>query len=381
MVKRSKLPDIPDETKKRYHIVFTPFTYVDEKGRTRRRYVKIAKTQQMAPFYALSEAIAANTISKLSGKEYRISDNEIDYIISGAMSFLPKDPTRGSKELLSAIPVYAAFSAYESNYDLFREQMISLDKGKVLPQDEGLFDKNVPYFYKAIGAATGMSPKRMQVATEKVITSPYSSMVVGMSYSLLNESARLMWEPNVSYSDKESLKRSETYMKDTWDGILRAGQIGSTSPDWKMYNKAEEIDKINQESGSRRADLKNSAFTYADKYKTAKTEAERRKVLDESGVKLRTIASENRTDAEYFRATFQTAAKIQNIPQDINEIKWATDHIARAKIMRMILEERGGTSRQDIINLRKEMAQAGGRSYDIPAQTIREYIKLYGNPN
>ena len=375
------MDDIPDETKKRYHIVFTPFTYVDEKGRTRRRYVKIAKTQQMAPFYALSEAIAANTISKLSGKEYRISDNEIDYIISGAMSFLPKDPTRGSKELLSAIPVYAAFSAYESNYDLFREQMISLDKGKVLPQDEGLFDKNVPYFYKAIGAATGMSPKRMQVATEKVITSPYSSMVVGMSYALLNESARLMWEPNVSYSDKESLKRSETYMKDTWDGILRAGQIGSTSPDWKMYNKAEEIDKINQESGSRRADLKNSAFTYADKYKTAKTEAERRKVLDESGVKLRAIASENRTDADYFRATFQTAAKIQNIPQDINEIKWATDHIARAKIMRMILEERGGTSRQDIINLRKEMAQAGGRSYDIPAQTIREYIKLYGNPN
>ena len=73
-------------------------------------------------------------------------------------------------------------------------------------------------------------------------------MVVGMSYSLLNESARLMWEPNVSYSDKESLKRSETYMKDTWDGILRAGQIGSTSPDWEMYNKAEEIDKINQES-------------------------------------------------------------------------------------------------------------------------------------
>lgn len=375
------MDDIPDETKKRYHIVFTPFTYVDEKGRTRRRYVKIAKTQQMAPFYALSEAIAANTISKLSGKEYGISDNEIDYIISGAMSFLPKDPTRGSKELLSAIPVYAAFSAYESNYDLFREQMISLDKGKVLPQDEGLFDKNVPYFYKAIGAATGMSPKRMKVATEKVITSPYSSMVVGMSYSLLNESARLMWEPNVSYSDKESLRRSETYMKDTWDGILKAGQIGSTSPDWKMYNKAEEIDKINQESGSRRADLKNSAFTYADKYKTAKTEAERRKVLDESGVKLRTIASENRTDADYFRATFQTAAKIQNIPQDINEIKWATDHIARAKIVRMILEERGGTSRQDIINLRKEMAQAGGRSYDIPAQTIREYIKLYGNPN
>jgi len=375
------MDDIPDETKKRYHIVFTPFTYVDEKGRTRRRYVKIAKTQQMAPFYALSEAIAANTISKLSGKEYKISDDEIDYIISGAMSFLPKDPTRGSKELLSAIPVYAAFSAYESNYDLFREQMISLDKGKVLPQDEGLFDKNVPYFYKAIGTATGMSPKRMQVATEKVITSPYSSMVVGMSYSLLNESARLMWEPNVSYSDKESLKRSETYMKDTWDGILRAGQIGSTSPDWEMYNKAEEIDKINQESGSRRADLKNSAFTYADKYKTAKTEAERRKVLDESGVKLRTIASENRTDADYFRATFQTAARIQNIPQDVNEIKWATDHIARAKIMRMILEERGGTSRQDIINLRKEMTQAGGRSYDIPAQTIREYIKLYGNPN
>jgi len=27
------------------------------------------------------------------------------------------------------------------------------------------------------------------------------------------------------------------------------------------------------------------------------------------------------------------------------------------------------------------MTQAGGRSYDIPAQTIREYIKLYGNPN
>lgn len=375
------MDDIPDETKKRYHIVFTPFTYVDEKGRTRRRYVKIAKTQQMAPFYALSEAIAANTISKLSGKEYRISDDEIDYIISGAMSFLPKDPRKGSKELLSAIPVYAAFSAYESNYDLFREQMISLDKGKVVPQDEGLFDKNVPYFYKAIGAATGMSPKRMQVATEKIITSPYSSMVVGMSYTLLNESARLMWEPNVSYSDKESLKRSETYMKDTWDGILRAGQIGSTSPDWKMYNKAEEVDRINQESGSRRADLKNAALTYADKYKTAKNESERRKVLDESGAKLRTIASENRTDADYFRATFQTAARIKNIPQDINEIKWATDHIARAKIMRMILEERGGTSRQDVINLRKEMAQAGGKSYDIPAQTMREYIKLYGNPN
>jgi hypothetical protein len=69
-----------------------------------------------------------------------------------------------------------------SNYDAFRDRMITMEKDDVLPSFEGVSDPSVEKFYKVIGETTGMSPIRTKAGVEKVITSPQSSLVVGTAY-------------------------------------------------------------------------------------------------------------------------------------------------------------------------------------------------------
>lgn len=368
--------DIPAEIKKRNHIIFTPFTYTDEQGRTRRRYITIPKTQQMIPFYAVSEYVAASVASEVFEKEVKFTQDDFDYLTSSVMSYLPKDPSNIKDEALTSIPVISAITAYQTNYDAFRKQRINIEDG-VPPEREGLYDESVPLFYKAYGELTGTSPKRMQVAVEKIITSPYSSPIVGGSYVLLNEAAKEYWEPDLKYSEGESIKKAELFKGGAWEGLLRMGKIRTTSPDWKMYNRAEEIDAINQASGADRQEIKNLARQYANEWKTAGSQSDKDQVVQKVDSKMQEIVSDNRNNGLYFRDTFRTYARISGSSQEINEIKYATDHVARAKIIRLILEERGGTSLQDIQDLRAEMKENG---YDIPAETAREYVNEYGKP-
>jgi hypothetical protein len=375
-VGEDELDHIPDEIKKRNHIVFTPFTYKDEEGRTRRRYVAIPKTQQMIPFYAVSEYVAAQVASEVFEKEIKFTEDDFDYLTSSVMSYLPKDPSNIKDEALTSIPVISAITAYQTNYDAFRKQRINIEDG-VPPEREGLYDESVPYFYKAYGELTGTSPKRMQVATEKIITSPYSSPIVAGSYVLLNEAAKEYWEPDLKYDETQSLKKAELFKGGAMEGILRMGKVRTTSPDWKLYNRADEIDAINQASGADRQELKNMARSFANDYKSQTTEEGKEAVIKKVENKLLEIKDDNETNALYLRDSFKSYARIVQTSQEVNEIKYAADHNARAKIIHLILNERGDLSMEGFNELRDELMKA---YYRIPQQTYSEYMKEYGKP-
>lgn len=371
---------IPDETKKRYHIIFTPFTYTDEQGRTRRRYIKVAKTQQMAPFYAVSEVVAAEVASEVYGKTIKASSDDLDYALESLRMYLPKDPMNPGKEIMSAIPVISMVNTYYSNYDSFRDQKISLEYDSKNPPPasrEGLYDPSIPVFYKAIGDALDISPARMQVAVEKVITGPNSSALVGGTYHLLNEATKQYWEPELKYSDASSILNAEEFKGGAWEGILKMGSIGTTNPDWKQYNREDEFDAINQQSSANRQELRNLAKEYAEEYKAATNDSERKAAIDKAKQKGDEVYKENESDAIYFRDTFKDAAKTRSTSKEMNEIIYAADHNARARIINLILKERGDESLQGFKALMSELAEA---NYRIPVQTGAEYELLYGKP-
>lgn len=372
-----EMEDIPDETKKRYFIIMTPFMTEDSKGRKVRRYIKVAKTQQMMPFFAMAEIASDQIISNMFGKKPQFSSDQLKYAVDGIASFFPKDLTKIDKEILSAMPLLSAVTTYTTNYDAFREQVIEKNLGEMLPQTEGLFDKDIPYFYKVIGDLTEMSPKRLQVATEKMITSPYSSALVGGAYALMDVFA----SPYViegKYDKEGGLSMSENFSVKMKTMLPKSFSMGQTNPDWKSYNIAEDIEKINQEEGSNRKQVRELSKRFAKSYRDAETEKERKQVLEDASAKMKEIAKENPLDAKYFKSSFKTAAMVSgHYSPFTNEIVYAASDMARAKIIRRVLVERGGVGREDFIELRKELFKES--RYEINSSTMAMYKKLYGN--
>jgi len=227
-----------------------------------------------------------------------------------------------------------------------------------------------------IGDLTEMSPKRLQVATEKLVTSPYSSALVGGAYSLLDAFA----SPYViegKYDKDGQLAMSENFTGKMQTMLPKAFSIGTTNPNWRTYNIADEINKINQREGSVRKEILQTARIYAEKYRDAETDKQRNEITRGAEVVLKEMNLENPMDARYFRASFRTAAMISGSYQPFtNEIKYAASDKARAEIMRIVLEQRGGFTRADVVKLREDLRDDAG--YEIPASTFRLYQSMYG---
>ena len=150
-------------------------------------------------------------------------------------------------------PALKAMIEYSYNLDLWRNKDITSQLGKVLPQDEGKFDKNVAEFYKIIGSATGASPIRLQKASENFITQ--SNPIVGLGYALMDKSINAytnMPESQRSKFDKGNISDIPVAI---FDKVI--GRIASVTDPKVTYSKANEIiDKINQTAGSKKQEVK-----------------------------------------------------------------------------------------------------------------------------
>lgn len=150
-------------------------------------------------------------------------------------------------------PALKAMVEYSYNLDLWRNKDITSQLGKVLPQDEGRFDKNVAEFYKIIGSATGKSPIRLQKATENFLTQ--SNPIVGLGYALMDKSINAftnMPESQRSKFDKGQISDIPVAFLDKV-----AGRVYSVTDPKVTFAKANEIiDKINQTAGSKKQELK-----------------------------------------------------------------------------------------------------------------------------
>lgn len=150
-------------------------------------------------------------------------------------------------------PALKALVEYSYNLDLWRGGKVYEKMGEVLPQDEGRFDKNVAEFYKIIGSATGASPKRMQKAAENFITQ--SNPLVGVGYSLVDK----MINQYQSLPESQRSKFDNGQISDIpvalFDKIK--GRVYSvTDPKVTFKNNSDVIDKINQEAGSKKMEVK-----------------------------------------------------------------------------------------------------------------------------
>ena len=93
-----------------------------------------------------------------------------------------------------APPILQSYIAYNGNWDMFREAVVTSDFDKTLPGVEGIDDKRVEYFYKAFGDATGVSPARAKAAGEKLYTTPGNSVFVSLAYNFADFIARKTYD-------------------------------------------------------------------------------------------------------------------------------------------------------------------------------------------
>jgi hypothetical protein len=150
-------------------------------------------------------------------------------------------------------PALKSLIEYSYNLDLWRGGKVYEKMGEVLPQDEGRYDKNVAEFYKVLGSAIGKSPKRMQKAAENFITQ--SNPLVGVGYSLMDKMINQYQSLPESQRSKFDTGKISDIPVSLFDKI--SGRIYSvTDPKVTFKKNSDVIDKINQEAGSKKMEVK-----------------------------------------------------------------------------------------------------------------------------
>jgi hypothetical protein len=150
-------------------------------------------------------------------------------------------------------PALKAMVEYKYNLDLWRNKDITKQLGEVLPQDEGRYNPSVASFYKIIGSSAGMSPIRLQKASENFITQ--SNPLVGLGYSLMDK----MVNNYANLPESQRSKYDKGNISDipvaAFDKI--AGRLYSKTDPSVTYTKGKDIiDRINQTAGSKKQEVK-----------------------------------------------------------------------------------------------------------------------------
>jgi hypothetical protein len=388
------MQNIPEHTRLMNFIIFIPFTNrKDEDGVERKAFIKIPKTQQAAPFFALMDVANRKIINDVFGKEYNVSEDEYNFIMSGLKKSLPiglssalgiadvaarkavggakneKIENEAFRDLMQTVPLLNAVGTYMSNYDAFRDRMITMEKDDVLPSFEGVSDPSVEKFYKVIGETTGMSPIRTKAATEKLITSPQSSLVVGTAYGLLDAIANNYDLDKGDYSIETLKSDKKNIFKNTGINVSKAF-IGETDPKWKIYSQKETLDNIDMEAGTERARLRKKARELAmgtnTQEKLDKAVVEAQKIIDD-------IAEKSPIDAMYFMDSFKANIGESPASQEAVEIQYSATDKARAEKIKYLYNPQ---TEEDFTQIMREVYQQTG--YKISDKTIYEYQTLYG---
>lgn len=220
--------DIPPRELQNYFIILKPWKNEDGK----REYWRVKKVQ---PIQWLTTAVERATIEARDlamGKKTKMGESFLSAewkSINNALP-IPLEITGALAKLPASIQ---AAVAYAANFDLFRDDEIVKDRdfGEVSPVLEGRYDKQVPLFYKKAGEAFGISPKRTQAATEKVLTSPGTNGMVGLMYSLLDNTVTAMGgQPKPSMVSKY-----QDISKKTFTDILSSRTTREINPNYSNY--------------------------------------------------------------------------------------------------------------------------------------------------
>ena len=220
--------DIPPRELQNYFIILKPWKNEDGK----REYWRVKKVQPIQWFTTAVERATIEARDLAMGKKTKMGESFLSAewkSINNALP-IPLEITGALAKLPASIQ---AAVAYAANFDLFRDDEIVKDRdfGEVSPVLEGRYDKQVPLFYKKAGEAFGISPKRTQAATEKVLTSPGTNGMVGLMYSLLDNTVTAMGgQPKPSMVSKY-----QDISKKTFTDILSSRTTREINPNYSNY--------------------------------------------------------------------------------------------------------------------------------------------------
>lgn len=243
--------------KANYYQLLNPFDLRDKKGNL--NYIRIRKLPTISLFSTPTEDL---TYSYFTGKDF-----DTKLLMQSARSTVPF--TGGIVDLAGSNPAISAFVAYYANYDLFRgKEIVRKDADRpIKAYAEGMEDDDVSVLYKAfatLGASVGVdvSPKRMQAAIEKVITSPTTNPLVGLLYGG-GEALKQLKDGDADIGF--ILKPLEGF----FDGISRRA-YRQTNPNVKKYNEKDVvldlIEKNNTESYLKNKRANNKMNDLIDQY-------------------------------------------------------------------------------------------------------------------
>jgi hypothetical protein len=322
--------DIPDYIKDNYFVFILPFQKRDADGKV--KYVRIRKSPNVAPFLNLSEAIARATYYSMKGiddprkgvstvSQFKRAQEQI-------ATMLPFAPS-GYGLVSKLPPTVQAAVKYVANYDPFRQMNIVPENEfkKVSEGKEGAYDERVPVFLKAIGEATGLSPKRSQAAIESFVTSPSTNFIVGGAYSILDKGANMI-------GDYEGAKQSR-YTNGFVKSIFGSGMervVRDTNPNWRKYtyDKAQDI---KQEEGDINQQIKGEISFYSKEFRDAKTQEQKQSAIQEFkefAMTLKVPADRKRAMEQFRERISRDWSKVKNVDEALS-IKYAGDPEASAK--------------------------------------------------
>ena len=178
---KDTLDSIPQHTKAMFHIHFTGEK--DKDGNF--KYIKIKKLPFISILTTIMEEYAYQAFFKEHGGTYDVNTALMWETVKKSMPIWPT-------ELAGKNPGAAAFMALAYNKDTFTGKDIFTqprDK-KIKEQYQGKYDDKVEDFFKVITDnlpfGISMSPKKLKVALEKIITSPSTNPMVHVGYCAMN---------------------------------------------------------------------------------------------------------------------------------------------------------------------------------------------------
>jgi len=224
-------------------VIFSPFKDADGK----RGKLEIGTPDMVKKFLNIFQSIGEGIYYQaILGEKQKTDEWKIAKRAQYLSSFDLKLPS-------NIPPALKAMVEYKYNLDLWRNKDITKQLGDVLPQDEGRYNPSVASFYKIIGSSTGMSPIRLQKASENFITQ--SNPLVGIGYSLMDKMVN-------NYANLPESQRSKYDKGNISDIPLAAfdkiaGRLYSKTDPTVTYTKGKDIiDRINQTAGSKKQEAK-----------------------------------------------------------------------------------------------------------------------------
>ncbi|KUF38973.1 hypothetical protein AS361_03760 [Myroides marinus] len=318
-------------------------------------YYRIAKAQQLTPFFTLVEGTLQKVMRESVGdKESGTMIEDLNWILQNNISPVEFAVT----DNLARNPLLKAALSMSTGYDFFREQDISPDRGKVPVAVEGFGSKSVEDFYKKIGEASGWSPARMKAAVESIITTPSTSPYVGMIYGGMD----------AMFSDKDTDVIMQKFAKDMAKSSVNRIVKETSEYNRRIGNKEkikEDVEKIEIDRLKLKlnfntlvADLKEGNITQQD------ITSEINKLADKEPFEAKRIAN---------RVKDQLRNK--NTPSFIFEVKYANT----AKEKAVLLADKFGDALLDPSKMQDKEKEVIGllkKNSAINKEVMVEYQKL-----